>query len=72
MRLAILLSLLVWLIIGVSIYCAVNAFASNEGGGGGGYSQLPACGPSYYGTTLYVQGYFWRCVHGTPDHWVRV
>lgn len=44
----------------------------NEGGGSGGYTQLPACGPSFYGITLYVQGYAWRCAHATPDHWVIV
>jgi hypothetical protein len=42
--------------------------ASNEGGGSGGYSQLPACGPGYWGQTLYVQSRFWRCVFGS-DHW---
>lgn len=44
--------------------------SGNEGGGSGGYSQLPTCGPAYYGVTLYVQGHYWRCIHSTPDHWV--
>jgi hypothetical protein len=40
--------------------------------GGGGYGDLPTCGPAFYGVTLYVHGYFWRCIHASPDHWVIV
>jgi hypothetical protein len=39
--------------------------------GGGGYSQLPTCNSYYLGVTLYVQGYYWRCV-ANPYHWVIV
>jgi len=36
---------------------------------GGGYTQLPQCGPSYYGVTLYYQGLYWTCIKSSPDHW---
>jgi hypothetical protein len=41
----------------------------NYGGGGDGYSQLPQCGPAYWGQTLYTQGFFWYCASGS-NHWV--
>jgi hypothetical protein len=43
---------------------------TNYGGGDSGYSQLPACVPAYYGVTLVVQGYRWKCINATLDHWV--
>jgi hypothetical protein len=49
---------------------ATAGLAANDGGGTGGYSQLPACGPIFYGVTLHVQGFNWRCVHAAPDHWI--
>jgi hypothetical protein len=50
---------------------ATAGLAANDGGGTGGYSQLPACGPIFYGVTLHVQGFNWFCVHAAPDHWIR-
>lgn len=47
-----------------------SAGGSNYGDGGGGYSQLPACGPAFYGVELYVQGHLWRCIDAAPDHWI--
>jgi hypothetical protein len=44
----------------------------NSDGGGGGFNQLPTCGPVYYGVSMYVQGHWWTCIHAAPDHWVLV
>jgi len=49
-----------------------QAGATTEGDGGGGYIQLPTCGPAFFGVTLYVQGHLWRCIDANPDHWILV
>jgi len=67
------MKLVVILLVALAFVCSADASTdSNIGGDGGGYVQLPQCGPSYYGVTLYVQQHFWRCDHGTPDHWTLI
>jgi len=58
----------------VALALAASSSATTCGAtcNGGGYDQLPTCGPVFYGVTLYVQAHFWRCVRGTPDHWILV
>jgi hypothetical protein len=45
---------------------------STEGGGGGGYTYLPTCGPVYFGVVLYFQNKLWKCIDASPDHWIIV